>query len=57
MTQYTYWFVTDSAKPLEISYYETFKLELQDGEDFGSNGKSQWWWCDLNEKKEGSDLI
>ena len=52
-TTYTYWYVEDSAKPLEITWYETWDLLLYEGEF----GKAQWWWCNQKEKKEGSDLI
>ena len=43
---YTYFHSWDDATPNEITFNETFEIELADGADFAAGDKAQWFWCD-----------
>ena len=49
----------DDATPNEITFYETFEVELADGADFAAGDMAQWFWCETEpyDEAEGTDVL
>ena len=56
---YHYWHSWDDATPNEITFNETFEVELADGADFAAGDKAQWFWCETDPYDEaaGTDVL